>query len=99
MAVDRMFAVTLSAALLISPLAWIYYLFLLAGPFIALCLDDRWRKGLRWRKVVLVGAVICCMLSPGTLASGQPNGWATLSIGSAYFWGLLGVWVCALAPI
>jgi Glycosyltransferase family 87 len=97
LAIDRMFAVTMSAALLIFPVAWIYYHFFLAGPFIALCSDHEWRKGLGWRKMLLAGAAACFMFSPGALTLGQPHGWATASVGSAYFWGSLGLWTCALA--
>ena len=94
--VDRMFAVTLSEALLVSPLAWVYYVFFLAGPFIALCADGRWWHAFGWRKIVLAGAAFILTLGPGTLASAQPHAWATLSIGSGYFWSLLAFWMCAL---
>jgi glycosyl transferase family 87 len=94
-AVDREFATMLSSALLITPLGWIYYHFFLAGPCIALLAHEEWRKALQWRWLVLAGATICFMLSPGNLTSGQPNAWASLTVGSAYFWGLLGVWTCA----
>jgi hypothetical protein len=95
-AVDRMFAVTLSAALLISPLAWVYYVFFLAGPFIALCADGQWRQAFAWRKVLFVGAALALTFAPGTLTSAQPHAWATFSIGSGYFWSLLAFWICAL---
>jgi hypothetical protein len=95
-AVDRMFAVTLSAALLISPLAWVYYVFFLAGPFVALCADGPWRQAFAWRKVLFVGAALALTFAPGTLTAAQPHAWATFSIGSAYFWSLLAFWICAL---
>ena len=94
--VDRQFAVLLSAALLMTPLGWVYYHFFLAGPCIALFSRERWRNALHWRPVVLAGALICFAPSPGTLTTGQPDPWATLTVGSAYFWGLLGVWICAV---
>jgi Glycosyltransferase family 87 len=93
---DRMFALSLAAALLTSPLAWIYYDFFLAGPFIALCADGRWRNGFSWRMVLFGCAAFALTLSPGTLASAQPSAWATFSIGSAYFWSSLAFWICAL---
>jgi hypothetical protein len=95
-AVDRMFAVTLSAALLISPLAWVYYVFFLAGPFIALCADTQWRQAFAWRSVLFVGAALALTFAPGTLTSAQPHAWATFTIGSGYFWSLLAFWICAL---
>jgi hypothetical protein len=91
-----MFALTLSAALLISPLAWVYYVFFLAGPFIALCADGQWRQAFVWRKVLFVGAALALTFAPGTLTSAQPHAWATFSIGSGYFWSLLAFWICAL---
>ena len=93
---DRLFALSLSAALLTSPLAWIYYDFFLAGPFIALCADGRWRNGFSWRMVLFGCAAFALTLSPGTLTSAQPRVWATFSIGSAYFWSSLALWTCAL---
>jgi hypothetical protein len=96
-AVDRMFAVTLSVALLASPLAWIYYHFFLAGPFIALCSAGRWWTAFAWRQVLLVGAALVLTLGPGTLTSGQPHAWATFTIGSAYFWSALAFWICAVS--
>jgi alpha-1,2-mannosyltransferase len=95
-AIDRMFALTLSAALLVSPLAWIYYHFFLAGPFIALCSVKRWWNGFAWRKCLFVGAAIALTFAPGTLTTAQPHAWATFTIGSAYFWSALAFWICAL---
>jgi hypothetical protein len=88
--------VTLSAALLISPLAWVYYVFFLAGPFIALCADAQWRQAFPWRKILFVGAALALTFAPGTLTSAQPHAWATFTIGSGYFWSLLAFWICAL---
>jgi len=98
-AVDRQFATLLSAALLITPLGWVYYQFFLAGPCVALFSHEEWRKARQWRRFVLAGALICFVLSPGILTSGQPSALATLTVGSAYFWGLLGVWTCAVARL
>jgi hypothetical protein len=91
---DRAFAILLSAALLVSPIAWIYYLFFLAGPFAALLADKTWRRAPGWKAPLLVAALICLSLPPGALVAGQPSGWATVFLGSAYFWGLLALWAC-----
>ena len=96
--VNRMFAVVLSAGLLMSPLSWIYYDFVLVGPFTGLFLNDRGRRLSGWRKILLLVAVLCFAISPGIASSAQPSGWATASIGSVYFWGLLSLWLYALAP-
>ena len=94
--IDREFATILSSALLITPLGWIYYHFFLAGPVIAVFTQEDWRRSLHWKPLVLVLSLTGLVLSPGRLMSGQPSPWATLTIGSAYFWGLLGVWMCTV---
>lgn len=96
--VDRVFAVAFSVGLLMSPVSWIYYHFVIVGPFTALLLSDRRRRLLASRKVLLLGSALCYTMNPGLVASAQPSGWATASIGSAYFWGLFGLWLYALAP-
>jgi hypothetical protein len=96
---DRVFAVAYSAGFLISPLSWIYYLFFLTGPFLSLCLDEGWRTSSRWRRLVLAAAFVCLALPPGILVVGQPNGAMTILVGSAYFWALLALWICALQPL
>jgi hypothetical protein len=95
-AVDRLFAATLAAALLITPLGWIYYEFLLAAPLAALCSNGAWRAVLGWRWGVLAIAGVCATLAPGVVVELQPSGLATATLGSAYFWSLLGVWLVAV---
>jgi len=95
-AVDHLFGVGLSASLLITPLGWLYYVFFLVGPFTARWSTVAWRATPSWRKILAVFVTICFVAPPGVLARYQPNGWATLSIGSAYFWGFLGLWLYAI---
>ena len=95
--VDREFAAVSSAALLITPLGWIYYHFFLAGPIVALVSDRDWRRAIGWRVWLLGAAFICLTRSPGELIGGQPSPWATATLGSAYFWALLAVWFTVLA--
>lgn len=96
---DRLFLLTLSTALLVTPAGWIYYLFLLAGPLLGVGSDARLWSAPHWRGIVFAASGTCVVLSPGTLASAQPSGLATATLGSAYFWGLLGLWTCALSPL
>jgi hypothetical protein len=91
--IDQTFAATLSAAFLVSPLTWIYYLFFAAGPLIASAMHGAWWSS-RWRTLVSVMTMIGLTLGPNTLTAGQPAGFATFSIGSAYFWAVLGLWIC-----
>ena len=96
--VDRFFAVILSAALLIAPLGWLYYTFFLVGPFAALWADEQRGMTAGWRRFLYAMVALCLVIPPGIVARHQPSGWATLSIGSAYFWGTLGLWLCAVRP-
>ena len=91
--VDHTFAATLSAAFLVSPFSWIYYLFLAAGPVLAIVRHGDWWSS-RWRTLVSVMAMMGLTMGPKTLTAGQPAGFATFSIGSAYFWAVLGLWMC-----
>jgi hypothetical protein len=92
--IDRTFAATLSAAFLVSPLCWVYYLFFAAGPFLAMVRRGAWWSS-RWRTAVSLMATIGLALGPATLTAGQPSGLATLTIGSTYFWSVLALWSCA----
>jgi hypothetical protein len=91
--IDLTVAATLLAAFLVSPLTWIYYLFFAAGPLIATARHGAWWTS-RWRTLVSVMAMIGLTMGPKTLTAGQPGGVVTATIGSAYFWAVLGVWVC-----
>ena len=101
-AVDRAFALLLSAALLISPLGWVYYLWLGLGPFAALVLE--WRNGARrnpqpaspavprWRQRFLILAVPGLVWPHFATFAFQPHAWATLLLASAYFWSTAALW-------
>jgi hypothetical protein len=96
--VDRSFALLLLAALLISPLGWLYYLWLPLGPIVALG-SLRWsdpgRSGphrpapARW--LVWLAAPGFFLPTSLTLAF-QPSRWATLLLGSLHSWAVLFLW-------
>lgn len=103
-AVDRGFFLVLVGAQLVSPLGWIYYFWLPAGPAAALVLSwlrerrdpgaaaalTRWRNGLAW-------ASLPFLVWPLALVTvRQPNALATLTFGSVYFWGTSLIWTAAL---
>lgn len=104
-AVDRAFALILSAALLISPLGWVYYLWLAAGPAAALAV--RWGRektrdqhdpgagAARWRLRLLMLAVPGLVWPYFATFLFQPHAWATPLLASAYFWSIAAIW-CAL---
>jgi hypothetical protein len=103
-AVDRAFALLLSAALLISPLGWVYYLWLGLGPIVALALHWRNDAGrapqgaaasaARWRRRFLTLAVPGLVWPHFATFAFQPHAWATLLLASAYFWSTAALW-CA----
>jgi hypothetical protein len=95
--VDRGFALLLVGALLVSPLGWVYYLWLPVGPILALAVA--WRlSDRRPRAIAIVSmAAAVCLVCPLILVTAwQPSGWRTLTLGSAYFWGTLLLWTALL---
>jgi Glycosyltransferase family 87 len=82
--IDRDFASLILCALLISPLGWVYYLWIAAPPCAAI-----WR---RHRPAVLWAALLF-LTTPLVLTSAWPaHSWAAASLGSAYGWGTLCLW-------
>jgi hypothetical protein len=95
--VDRDFLLLIAAGLLVSPLGWSYYFWLLVAPLVAMASRYRW-----WRLDSPSAALACvalagCLWPPEMLDLGQPAGWATISIGSIYFWALAAIWGAAAA--
>ena len=90
-AVDRAFAALLILALLVSPLGWIYYLWLPAGPLLALFWFTRRPLGAGTRTLLLVSAPgLVWPLYPFIWFREAP--WAAVSIAGIYFWTALGLW-------
>ncbi|MEO7193056.1 MAG: glycosyltransferase family 87 protein [Vicinamibacterales bacterium] len=97
-AIDRAFAGLLLAALLISPLGWVYYLWLAAGPLVALwtTLD---LSSIRARGVAVVVAVPGLLLPIYMTILWRTSRWGGVTIGSTYTWTLLALWTAVmLAP-
>lgn len=100
--VDRSFALLLISALLISPLGWIYYLFLPLGPFIALFQSrlnnqkQRKKEGrpefVYTRDLPLLLAIPGLLLPTQASILFQPHPVATLLIASIYFWSMFCLW-------
>lgn len=96
--VDRSFAILLTAALLLSPLGWVYYFCLPLGPVGAVALrwwseqadDSCWSRGLLF-------AAFCGLLCPITMVRQfQPSAAATLLLGNLFSYCLLAVWIALL---
>jgi hypothetical protein len=95
-AVDYAFALLIIAALLISPLGWVYYLWLMAGPMAAQFVA--WRDEPReWVSNGLFWVAAAGLMWPlGAAVIAQPNPVATVTIGSVYFWALTLLWLAVL---
>jgi hypothetical protein len=92
--VDRAFAFLLVAAQLISPLGWVYYLWLPAGPLamVAANRTRRSRGAMFVSGLLSVVALGSLLLPPTALLEFQPSRWATIAIASAYFWATISLW-------
>ena len=92
-AVDRAFALLLIAAILMSPLGWIYYLPVAAGPVAAIVFREPRTGSRRWWSVLIGVIAVAGLFWPHPLLGAfQPNPWATLVVTSAYFWATLAAW-------
>lgn len=91
---DLVWAILWTAALLISPLGWTYYLWWTTGPLGAAILHGwRHRPALRWP---LVAIAACFVLPLNITIIGQPSIVASLTIGSIYTWALFAAWIGAV---
>lgn len=93
--VDGQFLLITTAALLLSPLGWTYYLWFLAPPIVATVSSlDR----ITWRECLLgmglVGFLVPPFLPLGAL--GWSHGLGTATLGSVYFWSLAALWFVSL---
>lgn len=92
---NRKFLFLTAAALLISPLGWVYYLWLLLGPLAATVRSGVFRS--RWHVGLLAMAILGLLVPPPlpwmTLKWG--HGLWTVTLGSVYFWSLLALWLVA----
>lgn len=86
-AIDHTFALLFVTALLVTPLGWVYYWWLLAGPVVAIALArgiDRW---------VIAAALPGLLYPPLFVSQYGALSWVAPTIGSVYFWASLAFWV------
>jgi hypothetical protein len=95
---DESWLLLLLAAILASPVGWVYYQPIFIGPAVALALGGR-LKHLRWL------ALTCVVPALGKSLFQHGPMIVALTIGSVYFWGLLTVFIegarqpeCAVRP-
>lgn len=87
--VDHAFCVVVLGGLLISPLGWVYYLWLALPGCLGL-----------WRMRVPAGGLVALAvlaLPLVAVVSLQPSSLATLTLGSAYTWATVGLWLAVTA--
>jgi alpha-1,2-mannosyltransferase len=96
--VDRAFAALLILALLVSPLGWIYYLWLPAGPLLAMFWFTPARVGSAARGLLLLAVPgLLWPLYPFVWFREAP--WAALTIAGIYFWTALALWAAVVTSI
>jgi Glycosyltransferase family 87 len=97
---DATVLLLLLGAILASPLGWIYYLPLAYGPILGWMGAgrkwDRLRQLEQPTLVLLAIGVALCYVPQETTRIGQPSALASITIGSAYFWGVLAGWLGVL---
>jgi hypothetical protein len=96
---DAEWAAVLLASLLISPLGWVYYLWIALWPAAATIGHTRlWRRPRRVDLLLVPG--LAGWLWFGKMAQwGQPHPLATATLASMYFWALLSLWAWVVAAL
>jgi len=87
---DHSVVVLTLAAILASPLGWVYYL-PLAFPMMLVC----WRQASRpW----LVAGAVLALVPTHALVLGQPSGALSVTLGSLHFWAALAFFIAFASP-
>lgn len=98
-AVDASWTALLLASLLLSPVGWVYYVWIPLLPLVVTVRRARpWRRR-RVADLLLLVAGVALLWSGSMTVWGQPSPWATLTAASAYFWALLALWGWAILEI
>jgi Glycosyltransferase family 87 len=88
---DRTILLLLCAALLLSPLGWVYYLPLATGPVAAIISRGVLKRATASATLIILGLTLLYIPIEFT-AMGQPTAWATLTLASTYSWAVLLCW-------
>jgi alpha-1,2-mannosyltransferase len=89
--IDRVFAGLLLTALVVSPLGWIYYLWLAAGPLFAVALTFARHPWLA-RDILLLVAVPGLIWPVAMTGLWRLEPWGAFTLGSTYAWTTLALW-------
>jgi len=89
---DREWSSWLLASLLMSPLGWVYYLWIALLPVTLVVAEARpWSRRSPRDGLLIVG--LGSLLWSGSMSTwGQPSAWATITTASMYVWALLSFW-------
>lgn len=96
---DRQFLLVTTAAMLVSPLAWVYYLWFLIPPIAAHLASAAMKPSqARW---MLLGGVVGLLTPPPLVlaALSWGDGVGTLTVGSVYTWSLVAIWCAAWSEV
>lgn len=92
--IDTAWAILWSAALLISPLGWTYYIWWAAGPIgIVTIRFLRQPANRRWQ---ILAIAACFWLPLNVVIIGQPSVFASFFVGSVFTWAMLALWCVSL---
>ncbi len=94
--VDRIFAILLLTAQLVSPLGWVYYLWLIVGPAAGLYQSSRFRIS-RLRDALALLAVPGLIVPYVGAMQGTDSPLVGLTLGSIYLWTTLFLWGSVIA--
>ena len=93
--VDRTWAVVFLGGTLLSPLGWLYYLWMLLGP--AWALVRRWRERPAAGREALLALAVPGLICPISIVLfWRHEAWATPTIGSLYTWSTVFLWLAVL---
>jgi alpha-1,2-mannosyltransferase len=97
--IDRDWAVMLLASLLLSPLGWVYYLWIAVGPIAAAIGHSEFWRSPRRIDVLLIPGLAGWLWYGKMTEWGQPNPLATATFASMYFWALLSLWAWTISDV
>jgi hypothetical protein len=90
---DEQLLLVTAAALLVSPIAWVYYFWLLVPSLTAVVMQSVGNCS-RWRKALLTAALTGLLVPPVLpWMAVRWSGLATVSVGSVYCWSLVALWL------
>jgi hypothetical protein len=98
-ATDREWAAVLLASLLISPLGWVYYLWIALWPMAAAIGHAQPWRHLRRIDLLLVPGLAGWLWFGKMTEWGQPHPLATATLASMYFWALLSLWTWTISGL